>query len=342
MTFSKKDVKVSNKQITFLITKLDENYSVKKIKPISEGLANPAYIINTSKEDLVLRIIHPSNGEYVVKKEEVIYNLLSNKKIPVPKIIKTDISKKLIPYNYAISKRLEGNSLRKNYEKLSFEEKRKIFKQLGNYLSKMHSITFNKFGDIIKKGNRLLIGPLNEIENISKTINSGPFYSWKDMHKEIIKARLRCFKGTQFEKLIKPIKTYFSEHQNLIDYDITPRLLHIDLNKTNIFVNGGKVTGILDVGDSFIGHNEEDLMRTELDLFNKHHGGEKQLKHVFLEEYEKNIKLDKGYEERLPFYFLSRSCVGLGCLIQWPLFFTKKSYQREKNWLLDNIKKITQ
>lgn len=77
------------------------------------------------------------------------------------------------------------------------------------------------------------------------------------------------------------------EKSNLIDYSIIPRLLHIDLNQKNIFVKEDKISGIIDFDDAFVGHNEEDLMRTEGANF----ADNEQLKQSFFRGYTEIIKL---------------------------------------------------
>ncbi len=333
----KSEIIVSNEKIREIIHSYYKSYKIKKIFAIKEGVANPVFIIETQKTDVVLRIFNPITGDWKASKEESVYELFIKHNIPCPIILKTDISKKLIPYNYVISKRLTGNALDKVFSNQSMSSKLKIIKELGKYLGKIHSINFNKFGDITKKGDNFIVGPAHELSDVSKKIKSGPFLSWKDMHREIIKSRLYYFKNTEFEDLIKPINDYFDANEYLIDYKITPRLLHLDLNRNNIFVKDNKITGILDVEESLIGHNEYDLMRTEL-----HFKGNLELRNAFFKEYTKYIKLDEGYDNRRAFYSLSRNLVGVRSLILWKSKYNKKAYLKEKKWIRSNINKILQ
>lgn len=333
----KSDMIITDEKIREIINKYDESYKIKNIISIEEGVANPVFILETQKTDLVLRILNPLTGDWKAIKEELVYELFEKHKIPCPTVLKTDISKKLVPFDYAISKRLKGDALDKIFSNQSLNSKIKFVKELGKYLGKIHSISFNKFGDIVKRDNKLIVGPAHELSDLSKKIKSGPFSSWKEMHRKIIKSRLYYFKGTEFEELVEPIKTYFDRNEHLIDYKITPRLLHLDLNRNNIFVKDDKITGILDVEESLIGHNEYDLMRTEL-----HFKGNMKLRNEFFKEYTKYVDLDKGYEERRPFYSLSRALVGVRCLVLWKSRYTKKDYLKEKKWIRSHINKILQ
>ena len=73
-----------------------------------------------------------------------------------------------------------------------------------------------------------------------------------------------------------------------------------------------KFLGFWDVEESIIGHNEYDLMRTELAHFE---ASDDPLRHAFFSSYSTQLALDSGYEKRRPFYNLSRSLVGLLCLV---------------------------
>jgi fructosamine-3-kinase len=154
------------------------------------------------------------------------------------------------------------------------------------------------------------------------------------MHDEIIKSRLEFFKNTEFEYLIKDIITYFEKYSFLINYKVKPRLLHLDLNRGNILVKDNVITGIIDVEESLIGHNEYDLMRTEIHFENE------ELRTIFFKEYEKYVKLDEGYEKRRPFYSLSRSLVAIRTLILWKDSFSEEDYNREKKRVLELVDKI--
>lgn len=331
----KGEIVITKEDIYNIINKYDNKFRIKKITTIKEGVANPVFIIETQKMDLVLRIINPIAGSWKVAKEKLVYKLFIKHKIPCPIILKTDITRKIIPFDYIISKRLKGNTLEKSFSSLSLVSKSKIVKELGKYLGIIHSIKFKRFGDIYEQNSKILVGPAHELNDVSKQIKSGPFLNWKEMHRQIIKSRLHYFKGTDFENLVLEIKSYFKKNEYLLDYKITPRLLHLDLNKNNIFIEKNKITGILDVEESLIGHNEYDLMRTEL-----HFSGNLKLRQQFFKEYTKYVSLDKGYEERRAFYSLSRALVGVRSLVLWKSRYTKKSYNERKKWVIAHIDKI--
>lgn len=325
---------ITNDAIKAIVATYDTELLVKEIIDIGHGVANPVYIIKTSSIDIVLRVLNPVAGDGKPVKEELVYRLMKENGIPAPIILKTDISKTLIPYNYVLSKKLDGQALVEQYPHMSDVDKKCVVRELGRYLGIMHSITFDSFGDVKELDGKIVVGESHELLDIPENLDARPKKSWKLMHREILKSRFFYFKNTEFEHLIEPISNYFRDNEHLIDYDITPRLLHLDLNRGNIFVKGNKVTGILDVEESLIGHNEYDLMRTELHFDNQG------LRTAFFEEYEKHVKLDEGYEQRRPFYSLSRRLVAIRSLVLWKDSFTKEAYEKLKSESLQHIKKV--
>ncbi|MFO7710811.1 MAG: phosphotransferase [Candidatus Woesearchaeota archaeon] len=220
-----------------------------------------------------------------------LYPMLLEKGVPVPRVVRSD-------KNYIIMSEVPGKML---YECSRGKE---TYHELGLLIARIHSITFDNFGE-----------PDTE------------FSKWKDMYDEILDKRLK--KG--FSDLVEPIRDWFDKRMHLIDYEITPRLLHEDLNKKNIFVKDGQIS-IIDFDGSFAGHNEEELMRLEGVL----ERGEMQ---AVLDSYKSIIPLDEGYEKRRTFYYLSRLLVHIGCMIENGTDYVG-DVKKEEDILRDEIQKI--
>ena len=125
-------------------------------------------------------------------------------------------------------------------------------------------------------------------------------------------SRMHLMRGTEFEDLIPVVEAYFARHQHLIEYEVMPRLLHMDLHRSNVLVANGKVVGILDVEESVVGHNEYDLMRTELANFR---GQSPAFARAFMDAYRAHVSLDEGYGTRKEFYDVSRTLAWIKSLI---------------------------
>ncbi len=126
--------------------------------------------------------------------------------------------------------------------------------------------------------------------------------------------------------MIAPLDAWFKEHESLLEDRITPRLLHMDLHMSNILVDGDTVTGILDVEEALVGHNEFDLMRTELAHFRGE--GVTDIQKAFFDAYAGHITLDAGYVQRKPFYELSRNLVWLRCLVTYGSHYSDLESER--------------
>ena len=280
------------------------------IQPAKSGYNNPVFIVETSGgPDLVLRVIH-STESWKVHKEAAVYRLFEQQQIPTARILKVDSSRTLIPYDYMISEKLAGSSLSSQWEALSPKDLLSIYAELGDCLARIHSVPFDRFGDVQPAGGGFSAGPAYELAGF----DPGPFSQWKRMFIEIIRARLQSLKGTAFDELRPQVLRYFQDNIGLIDYPIVPRLLHLDLHGGNVFVEQDHVTGILDVEEALIGHNEYDLMRTELGNFDETTPDRRE---AFFAAYTRRIPLDPGCEQRRPFYRLSRTLVQARCLVQF-------------------------
>ena len=275
------------------------NIEVKRIVRI-KTLANYLVRVETKKGNYFLKIYDNKKQGKIGYKLSHLYPLLLKKKIPVPKVLKFDDSLKIIKHPYLITKEIEGEMLCKSIKKMTGNEIVTFYYELGKTIGRIHSITFDKFGETL---DGKTVGAFSEI-------GKGPFSNWKDMHKEIINHRLSYFKGTYFEDMTGLIRKWFKQNNYLIDYNIVPRLLHIDLNQKNIFIKNNKISGIIDFDDAFIGHNEEELMRIEGANFSN-----EAIRDSFFKGYTKLIKLDENYEARRKYYYLSRLLVHTACLI---------------------------
>ncbi len=290
--------------------------------------ANTLLKVETEKKTLFLKIYDDDKKAKVGYKLAHLYPLLSSKGIAVPEVLRYDDSKELIQRPYLIMTAVQGRMLSDAIADMGPAEEISFFGKLGNMTARLHSITYDRFGETIDG---------NEVGGYIEANDKGPFTTWKDMHKEIINYRLNIFKDSPFGDLINPISSWFEENSGLIDYGIVPRLLHIDLNQKNIFVKDNEVSGIIDLDGAFIGHNEEELMRIEGANFSS----DEELRQSFLKGYEQIIRLDDGYEKRRRYYYLSRLLVHIGCMIRFGDEYTniskeEKVLRKEINSILSN------
>jgi Ser/Thr protein kinase RdoA (MazF antagonist) len=282
----------------------------------SSGLSGSVYVLHIeSGHDLVLRLFDRDVAAWKPDKERVVYALLRQQGVPAPRVLHTDTSRSRIPFAYAVSERLPGVPLGQGWDALSAAQRLSVYRHLGDCLGRMHFLTFAIFGDVAERaGGGVTVGPAHELaDELTAPLDRGPFPTWREMHDRLVQRHLAFLGRTEFADLTAPIAAWFRRNDHLLDYVVTPRLLHMDLHAGNVLVDGGEVTGIVDVEESLVGHNEFDLMRTELAHF--HADDAAAIRAAFFDAYTAHVPLDSAYEQRRPFYELSRSLVGLRCLV---------------------------
>jgi fructosamine-3-kinase len=301
------------------------NLNVNKISKINT-FANFLLKVKTDRGNYFLKIYTAKHEVKTGYKLANLYPFLLKQNLPVPEVLKFDDSLKLIEHPYLIISEIKGEMLSDGICKLNRTELLEFYFDFGETVAKIHLISFDKFGETFDGV---------EVKSASEIGGKGPFGTWIEMHKEIVSHRLSYFKGTFFENLIVPIKSWFEENYSLLDYNVVPRLLHIDLNQKNTFLDNNKISGIIDFDGSFIGHNEEELMRTE----GAHFSTDEELRASFFKGYTKLIKLDENYEKRRIFYYLSRLLVHIDCLVLYGENYVN-DIEKEQEIVKDEILKI--
>jgi aminoglycoside phosphotransferase (APT) family kinase protein len=295
-----------------IVADLDPRCDLLRVSWPRDGLAKTAFFLETTGGSLVLKVFDDESGAWKPQKERTIFAHMRSLGIPAPEVHRVDTSRRIVPFVYSLSGRIAGAPYSHVFSSLSEGENIAMHATLGDYLGRLHATTFDRFGDVFALAGRLVVAPAHELASGETGQPLGPFAMWREMHNEIVRSRLRLMRGTGFEDLIPRVEEWFEAHDGVIEYDIVPRLLHMDLHRGNVLVAGGKVVGILDVEESIVGHNEYDLMRTELALFR---GEPPTFAEAFLRAYETHVALDEGYVSRKAFYDLSRTLVWIRSLI---------------------------
>ncbi|CAF3728705.1 unnamed protein product [Rotaria sordida] len=304
---------------TAIIKQIFSNYNnslqIQSISRPLNGFSNSVYFItflNNSNMELVLKFTEPGDIN-----EVLFYQALNHYPIdefPIPQILKYDS----IIHNYYISSKLPGFPLTQVLDSMTHGQRLEIYQALGIFVGQLHS---------------------KHIYEKCGYLQGQQYSSWKHMFSDIIQRQITSFKETIFEELSNRIHKYLIDNLHLIDYDILPRLLHMDLHCGNILVSDTKITGIVDAQDAIIGHNEYELMRIEKAHFEENNNSDYREK--FMSSYTYYVKLDDGYEERRRMYSLSRELVGMECLLDYGDKYAQDgSVEQEKKNIEDKIKHI--
>lgn len=254
-----------NKKVGGIIKRIYPGSRISYIKKFSKGLIHQTYEVMVDSRAVVLRI--SEKDFWKIKKEKYLYNLIAKKTdVPVPKILKTG-------GNYTLMSKLEG-------KELSVKD-RKAVEKAGEYLAKIHSIKFPYYGWIV--GNKIKPRFRHWIDFINYDIN------------------LKFNKIPRKHQYLKSkIKKIVDGNSSLLDVGLKPSLLHKDYHSSHIIVKKGEIQGVIDLEWAMSGHNELDIAKSCLWMFEN----KAEMERVFLQGYRKYGRISKKFPERKRLYKL--------------------------------------
>jgi len=280
-----------NSRVREIIKRIFPNATPTYVKKFRKGVINETYDIKIKNRFFVLRI-YPRDF-WKIKKEEYVYNLIRKKtEIPVPRVI-------LRGKNYALTEKIQGNELPL--------DNKALIRKAGELLAKLHSIKFPSYGWIIG----------DEIKP--------KFGNWFDFITYDLNQKLR--KLPKKHKLLKAkIRNIIYANKSLFDIKSKPCLLHKDYHPSHILVHKNKINGIIDVEWATAGHNEMDIVKSCMWMFEN----KADLEKIFLQGYKKYGKVSKEFSKRKRLYKL--------LILLSSLSF---SYEcKNKKWCIYNLKKL--
>lgn len=268
-------LKLNIKKVGKLFEGILDEKDIVKLIPIDEGCRTTNYIVETRDKKYSLKIFVSDDDSY--NREYKLLNMLREKILvqKVYKISNDDIidGKKYIIYEYINGITL-GQALKNGY---ILEES--FIREVARTLGEIHKFKFNR------------VGFLDENLNVSKELLS--ISRWHELFiNENVKERLG-------DDIVANIINILKDNEDdLLKLDNSPRLVHGDFQGTNILINRGKLSGILDWEFVMAGHPLGDIgqfFRYNED-FNNH------LIKVFEDEYNKS----SDYELMNNWYKISR------------------------------------
>ncbi|MDD5259575.1 MAG: aminoglycoside phosphotransferase family protein [bacterium] len=139
---------INYKTIELLTRKgLGSGVKITRANPIRGGLFNTSYKVEMADERaVVLRIAPPrdkkllSVEKQLLKREVYVNKCLKGTEIPVPKLLFSDFSRKMIDRDYIISEFVEGYSAFYHQKYLAKQEMDHIYRELGDYARRIHSL----------------------------------------------------------------------------------------------------------------------------------------------------------------------------------------------------------
>jgi Ser/Thr protein kinase RdoA (MazF antagonist) len=205
------------------------------IKAFPEGYNNIVYDIGLDSGNYIIKLLKIKGFEKYVLKQKRIRTLIRKKykKFPIPKIIKSDFSKKVIDESYIIAEKVEGKSLQNQYDKV--KNKEELFEEIGELYGKLHSLKLKSYGELdsslnlIKKYQNYYSIKCGEVKKIFEKIEKRKLLS-----KETLKLNIN----------------FFNKNKLLLKKELDPCMCHGDASTANIIVDKYddeyKVKGLID------------------------------------------------------------------------------------------------
>lgn len=225
----------------------------------SESICNPRkiYPIDNKKSNSVFSVLDHIGNIYVLKiglfpsnysfhAAEWASNQARELGLSTPKILITDTSRYIIPFDFQIQEMADGFSVKELQEK-RLKNIDSVLVSLTRSLAKFHQIHLTKFGPL---------DPTSFFTNTDKRPR-GIFESWQKFLMTNFQNHLdecleiQAINEKQYSKILS-----FQSQYNIDDF--VPTLLHNDLSKDNILVNGDEIK-FIDWNDVIIGDPIYDL-----------------------------------------------------------------------------------
>ena len=196
--------------------------AVKSIDKLDIWFTNTVYCIN---DNFILKVCTKTENECNFQKEFFFLNLYKDK-IPVPKIIHYDNTKKIYHKNYLLYFKVHGDNLYSKWHLMSDTDRKKIIKQLCEILKTINNTPYEHFIEYFKLHSS--INWENEIDfkitNLLQDIESQKLLS---------------------NEFIKKIRDYVKENKYVLA-DQKTVLVYWDAHFDNILIKDNKIIAILD------------------------------------------------------------------------------------------------
>lgn len=193
---------------------------IKEIKELKGGFINKVFLVNN---EYVIKF--SSKRKEFYKEDYILRNFSS---LPIANYVIYDNSSEIVPEEYIIETKLEGENLGALWPSLTEIQKEQIFEEYILTLKKFHSYNFDFYGSVVLDGEH--------------------FDKWSSCFNQRYNHACNLARQTDLMSadLFKLIDSYYYANKQYLDKCSKPSFCHNDLHFGNILVSGEKITGILD------------------------------------------------------------------------------------------------
>lgn len=195
-----------------------------KIEPMSFGHTNQVYSVTLTDEQIILRTNHKPG---VLKHTADNIAILSSLGLPVPNVIRTDVSLEKVPFAYMILEHFPGRDLRYELEGMTREQLAELAQQI---------ISYQRSVSELPRGTGFGWVPIGE---------QGPFSSWTQIIERDIRNHIDHIIDEVTPETILLLQTMKQRYTPYFD-QVEPVCFLDDLTIKNVIVAEGKLQGIVD------------------------------------------------------------------------------------------------
>jgi aminoglycoside phosphotransferase (APT) family kinase protein len=213
-----------------------EDIQIEGAKELGGGLYNNTYLIHiVGMQPVILRVSPHLTRQFRMEK-----NLMRNEyaSLPflapiaplLPRILMVDFTHQILDRDYLFQTYREGEQWAQVMHTFTLEEKKALWRQLGNITKKIHTVQGDHFGN---------------------TTLDSHFASWSLTVMDGLTTIIRDLEDVRLDTAdIRSLLNLAQAHSRLLDEIIQPQLLHGDLWTVNILVKRGdegpKIVAVLD------------------------------------------------------------------------------------------------
>ncbi len=219
---------------------------VLSIVELLEGMCNGAWkIIGTGclQKGVVMKAGSSNQAQMLtyekdkLRTEILVYRLLSDREIPIPRLLASDTSRSEVPCDYFFMEWVPGATWLSCLYQIPAKNRSELMRQLGRYFGTIHSVEGGWFGYI------------KEDIHFQFDTWGGAFTA---MMTDILNDGRKHGCLLPYEK----IEQALTVHRDRLNAVKTPRLVDFDLWAGNVFLNAPdctKITGVIDFEQCFFG-----------------------------------------------------------------------------------------
>jgi aminoglycoside phosphotransferase (APT) family kinase protein len=289
---------------------------VSKLERLDLGSINAVYRAVLEGDEEVFVRVSPAERDYDSFDEEAwAYNLCRDKGVPVPEIITMDTSRTRFGEAYMITRKLPG--LPGNSPDISQIDKESALREVGHYLSVIHSTKLPGFGSLVPD----TTGFKGKYNSLRESVEVLPNPDYDD----------------EMRGMVEEIRATMDQHAELLGLG-EGSLVHSDMasDLKNTLVQDGHITGVLDMENARISDPIYDF--AYFTFFEKPGEGSEKL-NLVCDGYDNKSLFDDNFE-------LKRTLLQLKLAVDLSYYYHGRNDHRQVirvraklRYLLDQLKK---